>query len=71
MLQYSLQQKVTYWLRTCTPTKTEEMATLVDACIVDAVEAATCIDFDEKDIVEKRIRLPAQMMGGGSRNRRT
>jgi len=35
------------------------------------VEAATCIDFDEKDIVEKRIRLPAQMMGGGSRNRRT
>ena len=50
---------VTYWMRTCTPTKTEEMATLVDACIMEAVEAATCIDFDEEEITEERLRLPA------------
>ena len=41
MLQYSLQHRVTYWLRTCTPEETERMAELVDACIVEAVQAAT------------------------------
>ena len=41
ILQYSLQHRVTYWLRTCTPEETEGMAELVDAAILEAVHAAT------------------------------
>ena len=65
MLQYSLQHKATYWLRTCTPAETEEMAYLVDGCISEAVEATTGIDFDQEEMAEERSRLPARMKGGG------
>ena len=37
MLQFSLQHRVTYWLRTCTPEETEEVAVTVDLCIMEAV----------------------------------
>jgi len=33
MLQYSLQHKVIYWLRTCTPAEIEEMASLASGCV--------------------------------------
>ncbi len=37
MLQFSLQHRLTYWLRTCTQEKTEEMTETVDLCILEAV----------------------------------
>ncbi len=46
MLQFSLKHKITYWMRTCTPKETEEMAEHVDKCILEAVESATGVDFD-------------------------
>ena len=52
-------------MRTCNPTETEEMAYLVDACVLEAVEAATSIDFDQEEMAEERLRLPARMKGGG------
>ena len=68
MLQYSLQHKVTYWLRTCTPEETEEMASLVDTAILDAVHAATGIRFDAEKVAKDRLRLPLRMKGGGVRS---
>jgi hypothetical protein len=65
MLQYSLQHRVAYWLKICTPAETEEMAYLVDTCISEAVEAATSIDFDQEEMAEERLRLPARIKGGG------
>jgi hypothetical protein len=41
------------------------MAHLVDACISEAVEAATGIDFEQEEMVEERLRLSARMKGGG------
>ena len=46
MLQVSLQHRTTYWLRTCTPEETKEMAGHVDCCIMEAVQAATGVSFD-------------------------
>jgi hypothetical protein len=46
MLQYSLQHKTTYWLRTCTTSETEEKASLVDSCILEALKVSTCIDYE-------------------------
>ena len=66
MLQYSLHHKITYWLRTCTPAETEEMATLMDACILEAVTAATSIDFDEENLAETP---PANTNEGGAKSR--
>ncbi len=37
------------------------MAHLVDVCISEAEEAATGIDFEEKEMAEERMRLPARM----------
>jgi hypothetical protein len=41
------------------------MAHLVDACILKAVEAAKGIDFEDEEMAEERLRLPARMNGGG------
>ena len=41
------------------------MTLLVDACISEAVEAATGIDFDQEEMTEEKLRLPARMKGGG------
>jgi hypothetical protein len=65
MLQFSPQHKITYWLRTCIPEETEEMATHVDECILKAVEAATSVEFDMDEAALERLRLPARMKGGG------
>jgi hypothetical protein len=65
MLQFSLQHRITYWLRTCTPEETEEMAKHVDWCIMEAVQAATRVDSDMKSAAMERLRLPARMKGGG------
>jgi hypothetical protein len=65
MLQFSLQHRITYWLRTCTPEETEEMAEHVDKCIMEAVEAATGVEFDMVRTATERLRLPARMKGGG------
>jgi hypothetical protein len=64
-LRYSLQHRVTYWLITCTPHETKEMASLEDAYILKAVEAATRIDTEEEDVAEEGLRLPTIMKGGG------
>ena len=48
MLQFSMQHKVTYWLRTCTPEETERMADHADCCIMEAVHAATGWTSTEK-----------------------
>jgi hypothetical protein len=56
---------VTYQPRTCTLAETEEMAYLVDACILEAVKAARGIDFDQEEMAEERLRLPARMKRGG------
>ena len=53
MLQFSLQHRVTYWLRTCTPEETEEMVAHVDCCIMEAVHAATGVDFDMEETTRK------------------
>ena len=65
MLQFSLQHRVTYWLRTCTPEETEEMAAHVDCCIMEAVQAATGVDFDTEEVARERLRLPTRMKGRG------
>ena len=43
----------------------EEMASLVNARISEAMEAATCIDFEDKEMAEERLRLPTRMKGEG------
>jgi hypothetical protein len=65
MLQYSLHHGVTYWLRTCSPEETEEMASLVDSYIKEAVEASTRTEFEEEEMAEERLRLQTRMKGGG------
>jgi len=65
MVQFSLQHRNTYWLRTCTPEETEQMAYYVDCCIMEAVHAATGVDFDNEDAARERLRIPARMKGGG------
>jgi hypothetical protein len=67
MLQFSLQHRITYWLRTCTPEETRQMAEHVDYCIMEAVQAATGVDFDGEEAARERLRIPARMKGGGIR----
>ena len=52
-------------LRTCTPEETKEMAAHVDCCIMEAIQAATGVDFDTEDAARDSLRLPARMKGGG------
>jgi len=68
ILQYSLQHMVTYWLRTCTPSETEEMDEIVDAAIIEAVYAVMGIDFNADDVAKYRLRLPSRLKGRGLRN---
>jgi hypothetical protein len=65
MLQFSLQHRATYWLRICTQEETEEMAKTVRLCIMEAVQAATGVNFETKKMAKERLRLPARMKGGG------
>ena len=65
MLQFSLQHMIAYWLRTCTPEKTEEMAGHVVCCIMEAVHAATGVVFDLESAAKERLRFPARMKEGG------
>ena len=67
MLQFSLQHRITYWLRTCTPEETEQITYYVDCCIMEAVQAVTGVDFDSEDTARERLRIPARMKGGGIR----
>ena len=41
------------------------MAERVDDCILEAVEAATGVDFEMDRAALERLRLPARMKGGG------
>ena len=41
------------------------MAEHVELCIMEAVQAATGVDFDLEFAARKRLRLPARMKGGG------
>jgi hypothetical protein len=41
------------------------MAEHVDWCILEAVQAATAVDFDMEAAAIERLRLPARMKGGG------
>ncbi len=65
MLQFSLQHRVTYWLRTYTPEETKKMAQTADHCIMEAVQVATCVQFETEDFARATLRLPARMKGGG------
>ncbi len=65
MLQFSLRHKITYWLRTCTPKETEEMAHHVDLCIMEAVRVASGVEFEVEEAARERLRLPTRMKGGG------
>ncbi len=65
MLQFSMRHRVAYWLRTCTPEETKEMAKTVDHCIMEAVQVATGVKFETEDLARARLRLPARMKGGG------
>ncbi len=67
MLQFSLQHRITYWLRTCTLTEATEMAKHVYCCIMEAVQAATGVNFETEVMAKERLRLPARMKGGGIR----
>ena len=67
MLQFSLHHRITYWLRTCTPEETEQMTDHMDCRIMEAVHAATGVDFDGEDAARERLRIPARMKGGGIR----
>ena len=64
MWQYSTQHMVTYWLRTCTHGKTEEIDKIVEAAIIDAVHAATGGNFIVDGVAKDRLRLPARLKGG-------
>ena len=65
MLQFSLQHRITYWLRTCTPEETAEMAGRVNCCIMEAAQATPGVEFDTEVMVKEQLRLPARMKGGG------
>ena len=41
------------------------MARRVDCCIMQAVHAATGVNFDTEVMAKERLRLPARMKGGG------
>ena len=41
ILQFSVHHRVTYWLRTCTPEETKEMAAHVNCCIMEAIQVTT------------------------------
>ena len=71
MLQLSLPHRITYWLRTCTPEETMEMASHVDCCIMEAVHAATRVNFETEMMAKERLRLPARMKEGALRERQT
>ena len=65
MLHYSLQQRVTYWLRTCPPDETKKMAEIMDAAIIDA---AIGIDVNADDVAKMILRLPARLKRGRFRS---
>ena len=60
-LQFSLHHRNTYWLRTCTPEETEEMALLVDGVVMEAVYATISINFDQDEGAKNILRLPARL----------
>ena len=41
------------------------MARHVDCCIMEAVQAATWVNFEAELMAKERLRLPARMKGGG------
>ncbi len=47
------------------------MAEHVDKRILEAVEAATRVDFDMDMAAMERLRLPARMKGGGGKRQHT
>ncbi len=68
MLQFSLQHRVTYLLRSCTPKETKEMAAKVDCYTMEAVQVATSVSFETKEMARERLGLSARMKGGGMKN---
>ena len=48
-----------------------EMASHVDCCIMEAVQAATGVNFETEVMAKERLRLPTRMKGGGSIRRAT
>jgi len=65
MLQFSLQHRVTYRLRTCTPEETQQIPDHVVCYVMEAVQADTGEDFDGEEAVRERLRILARMKGGG------
>jgi hypothetical protein len=68
MMQYSLQHKITYWLRSCTPAETEEMVETVAVSIMEAVHAVTNIDVNADEVAKDILRLSARLKEGGVRS---
>ena len=65
MIYYSLQHKITYWLRNMTPDETAQLAEAVDASVLRAVQAATAAEFLGDNVAQTRLQLPARCKGGG------
>jgi hypothetical protein len=61
--EYSPQHNIIYWLRTCTPEETEEMAELVDAAISKLAHAATGIKFNRVANCEGQIQTAGTTQG--------
>ena len=67
MTYYSLQHRITYWLRNLTPDETEEFARHFDAAILECAETATNNRFDPDTLPHDRLFLPTRLKGAGLR----
>ena len=65
MIYYSLQHKITYWLRNMTPDETAQLAEAVDSSVLRAVQAATAAEIQGDNVAQTRLQLPARSKGGG------
>ena len=60
MLQFSIQHRIMYWLIIFTLDETAKMAELVDQCIIEAIQAATGIDFEYDEGAKEILLLPSE-----------
>ena len=58
---------ITYWLRTCTPTETKEMAKMVEGALLEVAEQTTEIDFGTEELARERPSIPTMLKGRGLR----
>jgi hypothetical protein len=64
MLHYSLQHKITYWVRISTPEESEEMAEMVEGRLLKAAERATGVNLGTDKLAHRRLGIQARLKGG-------